>query len=114
MLSLAVEAQCQPQCQHVLHTAAGDCRALGGVSSTNAPGADSCAHICLQVLKTTVSLDDPSMPGWSELANDIVVNEKTVRAVLPGAHRTAHIVQYTTANKAASDNPERLLRPYIT
>lgn len=30
------------------------------------------------VLKTTVSLDDPSMPGWSELANDIVVNEKTL------------------------------------
>jgi hypothetical protein len=36
-------------------------------------------HAGLQVLKTTVSLDDPSMPGWSELANDIVVNEKTVR-----------------------------------
>lgn len=35
-------------------------------------------HCMLQVLKTTVSLDDPSMPGWSELANDIVVNEKTV------------------------------------
>ncbi|KAF6262538.1 GroES-like protein [Scenedesmus sp. NREL 46B-D3] len=30
------------------------------------------------VLKTTVSLDDPAMPGWSELANDIVVNEKTL------------------------------------
>jgi threonine dehydrogenase-like Zn-dependent dehydrogenase len=28
------------------------------------------------VLKTTVSLHDPAMPGWSELANDIVVNEK--------------------------------------
>jgi len=37
------------------------------------------SHAALQVLKTTVSLDDPSMPGWSELANDIVVNEKTVR-----------------------------------
>ena len=34
---------------------------------------------CPQVLKTTVSLDDPNMPGWSELANDIVVNEKQVR-----------------------------------
>jgi hypothetical protein len=34
------------------------------------------------VLKTTVSLNDPSMPGWSELANDIVVNEKTVRCGL--------------------------------
>eukprot|EP00882_Tetradesmus_deserticola_P005131 GHRQ01005404.1.p1 GENE.GHRQ01005404.1~~GHRQ01005404.1.p1 ORF type:complete len:357 (+),score=130.25 GHRQ01005404.1:487-1557(+) len=30
------------------------------------------------VLKTTVSLHDPAMPGWSELANDIVVNEKTL------------------------------------
>eukprot|EP00775_Hariotina_reticulata_P010351 gene10351-10509_t len=30
------------------------------------------------VLKTTVSLNDPSMPGWSELANDIVVNEKVL------------------------------------
>jgi hypothetical protein len=30
------------------------------------------------VLKTTVSLHDPDMPGWSELANDIVVNEKTL------------------------------------
>lgn len=30
------------------------------------------------VLKTTVSLNDPTMPGWSELANDIVVNEKTL------------------------------------
>lgn len=28
------------------------------------------------MLKTTVSLIDPDMPGWSELANDIVVNEK--------------------------------------
>lgn len=37
-----------------------------------------CHVICVQVLKTTVSLDDPTMPGWSELANDIVVNEKTV------------------------------------
>lgn len=35
-----------------------------------------------QVLKTTVSLDDPDMPGWSELANDIVVNEKVVRSRL--------------------------------
>ncbi len=31
------------------------------------------------VLKTTVSLEDPGQPGWSELANDIVVYEK-VRA----------------------------------
>eukprot|EP00878_Enallax_costatus_P024420 GHUV01026058.1.p1 GENE.GHUV01026058.1~~GHUV01026058.1.p1 ORF type:complete len:312 (+),score=51.16 GHUV01026058.1:32-967(+) len=30
------------------------------------------------VLKTTVSLNDPEMPGWSELANDIVVNEKVL------------------------------------
>lgn len=30
------------------------------------------------MLKTTVSLNDPSMPGWSELANDIVVAEKTL------------------------------------
>lgn len=30
------------------------------------------------MLKTTVSLNDLSMPGWSELANDIVVNEKTL------------------------------------
>lgn len=28
------------------------------------------------VLKSTVSLKDPDMPGWSEIANDIVVNEK--------------------------------------
>jgi len=30
------------------------------------------------VLKSTVSLNDPSMPAWAELANDIVVNEKTL------------------------------------
>lgn len=30
------------------------------------------------VLKTTLSLNDPDMPGWSELANDIVVNEKVL------------------------------------
>lgn len=30
------------------------------------------------VLKSTVSLNDPSMPGWSEVANDLVVNEKTL------------------------------------
>jgi threonine dehydrogenase-like Zn-dependent dehydrogenase len=28
------------------------------------------------ILKTTVSLKDPNMPGWSEIANDTVVNEK--------------------------------------
>ena len=28
------------------------------------------------VLKSTVSLRDPHMPGWSEIANDLVVNEK--------------------------------------
>eukprot|EP00798_Chlamydomonas_sp_ICE-L_P020032 gene20032-26750_t len=30
------------------------------------------------VLKSTVSLKDPTMPGWSEIANDIVVNEKVL------------------------------------
>jgi hypothetical protein len=28
------------------------------------------------ILKTTVSLKDPNMPGWSEIANDTVVSEK--------------------------------------
>lgn len=30
------------------------------------------------LLKSTVSLHDPSMPGWSEVANDVVVNEKVL------------------------------------
>jgi len=30
------------------------------------------------VLKSTVSLKDPNMPGWSEIANDLVVNEKVL------------------------------------
>ena len=30
------------------------------------------------VLKSTVSLNDPNMPLWGVLANDIVVNEKVV------------------------------------
>lgn len=30
------------------------------------------------VLKSTTSLKDPNMPGWSRIANDIVVNEKVL------------------------------------
>ena len=30
------------------------------------------------VLKSTVSLNAKDVPGWSELANDIVVNEKQI------------------------------------
>jgi hypothetical protein len=30
------------------------------------------------VLKSTVSLTAKDVPGWSELANDIVVNEKRI------------------------------------
>jgi threonine dehydrogenase-like Zn-dependent dehydrogenase len=43
------------------------------------------------VLKTTCSLDaDPaSLPHWSQLANDIVVNEKVVRGSRCGPQRTA-------------------------
>ena len=30
------------------------------------------------VLKSTCSLKDPGQPQWSEIANDLVVNEKTL------------------------------------
>lgn len=38
-----------------------------------------CRPLGTLLLKSTVSLKDPGMPSWSEVANDVVVNEKVCR-----------------------------------
>lgn len=50
---------------------------MPGTKVERAATRDARAHT--QVCKTTVSLEDPGQPVWAELANDVVVNEKTVR-----------------------------------